>query len=41
MHRDAIGVPALQWLGMTFDRKRAPGAGVPPFPHMVRWLRQA
>ena len=41
MRREAIGVPALQWLGMTFDSARAAGAGVPPFPHMVRWLRQA
>ena len=41
MRCGAIGVPALQWLGMTFDSKRAPGAGVPPFPHMVHWLRPA
>jgi len=41
MRREAIGVPVLQWLGMTFDSTRAAGAGVPPFPHMVRWLRQA
>ncbi|MBL6937079.1 MAG: hypothetical protein ISS15_01765 [Alphaproteobacteria bacterium] len=41
MPNEGIGVPMLQWLGMTFDRKRAPDAGVPPFPHMVRWLREA
>lgn len=41
MRNEAIGVPMLQWLGMTFDRTRAPDAGVPPFPHMVRWLRAA
>lgn len=34
-----FGVPVLQWLGMTFDAARAPEQGVPPFPHMVRWLR--
>lgn len=41
MRNEGIGVPMLQWLGMTFDKKRAPGAGVAPFPHMVRWLREA
>ncbi len=33
------GVPLLQWYGMTADAKRAAATGVPPFPHMLRWLR--
>lgn len=35
------GVPLLQWMGMTFDVKRAKEAGVEPYPHMVKWLRQS
>ena len=35
----APGLPLLQWMGLTFDEKNAPEHGVPPFPHMVRWLR--
>lgn len=34
-----FGVPVLQWLGMTYDRNQAPQHDVPPFPHMVQWLR--
>jgi hypothetical protein len=34
------GVPLLQWMGMTFDIARAKEAGVEPYPHMVKWLRQ-
>lgn len=41
MRNGGFGVPLLQWFGMTYDEKRAPDAGVPPFPHMVRWLREA
>lgn len=41
MRNEGFGVPLLQWFGMTVDKKRAPDAGVPPFPHMVRWLREA
>lgn len=36
---NSFGVPVLQWLGMTFDPLQAPQHGVPPFPHMVHWLR--
>lgn len=32
-----IGVPMLQWVGMTLDKARAEEAGVPPYPHMLRW----
>ena len=45
VHRDLArggnaGVPLLQWMGLTLDRKRAAEAGAEPFPHMVRWLRE-
>jgi hypothetical protein len=32
------GVPLLQWMGLTWDRKQA-AQGAAPFPHMTRWLR--
>jgi hypothetical protein len=35
-----IGVPILQWLGMTFDAKAARDRGVSHYPHMVRWLAE-
>ncbi len=36
---DHIGLPYLEWIGLTFGPKRAKEAGVPPFPHMLAWLR--
>lgn len=33
-----VGVPMLQWLGMTVERKTALATGVAPFPAMTRWL---
>lgn len=33
-----IGVPYLQWLGLTLEPARAAQQGCPPYPHMVRWL---
>jgi len=33
-----IGVPVLQWLGMTADAGRAAELGVEPYPNMLRWL---
>lgn len=35
-----VGLPMLQWVGMTFDAKRAAENGVCPYPHMLRWLRE-
>jgi hypothetical protein len=35
-----FGVPLLEWMGMTATGARASRAGVPPFPHMIRWLRE-
>jgi len=34
-----IGVPTLQWIGLTAEPKRASDMGVPPYPHMLKWLR--
>lgn len=33
-----VGVPMLQWIGLTYDTKNAETAGVPPYPHMVKWV---
>jgi hypothetical protein len=33
------GVPLLQWMGLTLDRSRAGAISIPPYPHMIRWLR--
>jgi hypothetical protein len=41
IYRDGkAGVPLLQWMGLTLDAKRAAESGMPPFPHMLRWLRE-
>ena len=34
-----IGIPTLQWRGLTLDEKKARALGVKPYPHMLRWLR--
>lgn len=34
-----IGLPLLQWMGLTYDAKQALEKNVKPFPHMVKWLR--
>jgi hypothetical protein len=33
------GVPLLQWMGLTLDPARAAAVSIPPYPHMIRWLR--
>jgi len=33
-----IGVPMLQWIGLTADEKRAPEMGIDPYPDMIAWL---
>jgi hypothetical protein len=35
-----MGIPMLQWSGMTYDAKRAKEFNAKPFPHMISWLRQ-
>jgi hypothetical protein len=34
-----IGVPMLQWTGMTYDVRTAKELDAKPFPHMICWLR--
>lgn len=34
-----LGVPLLDWYGLTAEPKRARELGVEPYPHMLRWLR--
>jgi hypothetical protein len=34
-----IGFPLLQAWEMAFDKENAALRGVPPFPHMVKWIR--
>jgi hypothetical protein len=33
-----VGVPILQWLGLTVDAARAAELGIDPYAAMVRWL---
>lgn len=41
VYRDGkVGVPLLQWMGLTLDGKRAAEACVPAYPHMIRWVRE-
>lgn len=35
----APGLPLLQWMGLTLDEKNAREQNLPPYPHMIRWLR--
>ena len=34
-----LGVPVLQWVGMTLEGDAASEADVAPYPHMLKWLR--
>ena len=40
-HGHYLGVPMLQWLGMTLEAAQARERGVAPYPHMLKWLREA
>ena len=33
-----IGVPMLQWIGLTADAKRAMEQGIKPYPNMIKWV---
>ncbi|MBX3654747.1 MAG: hypothetical protein KIS62_18015 [Ramlibacter sp.] len=35
-----VGVPYLQWLGLTLEPGPAAQQGCAPYPHMLRWLRE-
>lgn len=34
-----IGLPMLQWVGMTVDEKNAAIKNIEPYPAMIKWLR--
>lgn len=34
-----LGVPLLEWYGLTASKKDAIALQVPPYPHMLKWLR--
>src|ERR1041385_3144956 len=34
-----FGVPMLEWFGLTVSRKNAAPLDHPPYPHMLKWLR--
>lgn len=34
-----LGVPLLQWMGLTAERKNADALGIEAFPKMAQWLR--
>lgn len=36
----SAGVPLLQWMGLTLDPARGAANSMPPYPHMIRWLRE-
>lgn len=35
-----VSIPMLEWTGMAYDKKKAAQLNVPPFPHMIKWLRE-
>jgi hypothetical protein len=34
-----IGVPLLQWMGLTLTEKNSEQENIPVYPEMIRWLR--
>lgn len=34
-----VGVSLLQWMELALDEKSARARGLPPYPHMLKWLR--
>ena len=35
-----VGVPMLEWIGLTADKKRAQENGIRPYPEMIRWMNE-
>lgn len=35
----SVGVPLLQWMGLTLDATRAAETSTFAYPHMLRWIR--
>jgi hypothetical protein len=40
LERRYVGVPMLQYWGLTVEAKNAASKGIDPYPHMLRWLRE-
>ena len=38
-NKQYFGLPMLQWIGLTVEEKNASKLNMPPFPHMIKWLR--
>ncbi|MDX2067074.1 MAG: hypothetical protein SFV55_01545 [Haliscomenobacter sp.] len=36
-----LGLPLLQWMGLCYDERNAVSNNQAPFPHMIKWLREA
>lgn len=34
-----IGLPLLEWMGLTYGKENAEKEGVMPFPNMIKWIR--
>jgi hypothetical protein len=35
-----FGVPMLEWTGMSVQEKNAKEKQIPPFPNMIKWIRE-
>ncbi len=35
-----FGLPMLEWVGLTVSEEKAARLRVPPYPHMLKWLRE-
>lgn len=38
-NKQYFGLPMLQWTGMALDEKSAAEKNMPPYPNMIKWLR--
>lgn len=34
-----MGLPLLEWMGLTYSKEKAEIMGVLPFPNMIQWIR--
>lgn len=39
-HGHYVGLPLLQWVGLTYDTQNAKVKNTQPFPHMLKWIRE-
>jgi hypothetical protein len=38
-NKQYLGLPMLQWIGLTLDEKNAKEKALTPYPAMIKWLR--